>query len=316
MRVGLLVGLALGTVVLAGCSGTATSSTPVSSRATSPAFPPAANQATSAATSPGTGASPSTAPPRQAVPRLDHVVVVVMENHTAIAVLGNPDAPFINGLARTGATLTQSYAVAHPSQPNYLALFSGSTQGVASDRCPLTFSGPNLATSLRAAGRTFAGYSEDLPSAGFTGCRAGDYARKHNPWVDFTTVPPAANQPMTRFPTDPARLPAVAFVVPNLAHDMHDGTVAEGDAWLAGHLGGYAQWARTHNSALVVTWDEDDDNHDNRIATLVVGAHVRPGPYAGRVDHYRVLRLLSDVAGARPVGRAVGAAPLTGIWDG
>ena len=306
------MGLALGTVVLAGCSGTATSSAPASSRASSPA----PSEATTAATPPAAGAPPSTPPPRRAVPRLDHVVLVVMENHAASAVLGNADAPFINGLARTGATLTQSYAVAHPSQPNYLALFSGSTQGVSSDRCPLTFSGPNLATSLRAAGRTFAGYSEDLPSAGFTGCTAGDYARKHNPWADFTAVPPAVNQPMTRFPADPARLPAVAFVVPNLAHDMHDGTVAEGDAWLARHLGGYAQWARTHNSALVVTWDEDDHDHDNRIATLVVGAHVRPGPYAGRVDHYRVLRMLSDVAGARPVGRAAGAAPLTGIWDG
>lgn len=312
------MGLALGAVALAGCSSTATSSAPATSP-TSPAPSAASSASTLArtpATSAGTSAPPSTAPARRAVPRLDHVVVVVMENHTASSVLGNPDAPFINGLSRTGATLTQSYAVAHPSQPNYLALFSGSTQGVASDRCPLTFHGPNLATSLSAAGRTFAGYSEDLPSAGFTGCTAGDYARKHNPWVDFPAVPAAANQPMTRFPSDPARLPVVAFVVPNLAHDMHDGTVAEGDAWLARHLGGYAQWARTHNSVLVVTWDEDDDDHDNRIATLVVGAHVRPGPYAGRVDHYRVLRMLSDVAGARPVGRAAGAAPLTGIWDG
>ncbi|HEX8970797.1 alkaline phosphatase family protein [Oryzihumus sp.] len=239
-----------------------------------------------------------------------------MENHAASSVLGSPDAPFINDLARTGASLTRSYAVAHPSQPNYLALFSGSTQGVTSDRCPLTFSGPNLATSLHAAGRTFTGYSEDLPSAGFSGCTAGGYARKHNPWADFTTVPAAANQPMTRFPTDPARLPTVAFVVPNLSHDMHDGSVAEGDAWLAQHLGDYAQWARTHNSALVVTWDEDDDDHANHIATLVVGAHVRPGTYAERADHYRVLRMLTDVAGARPVGRAAGAAPLTGIWDG
>ena len=306
------MGLALGAVVLAGCSSGTTSSAPTSS----PTSSSASSEATTAATSAGTGAPPSTSPPRRAVPRLDHVVVVVMENHTASAVLGSPDAPFLNGLARTGATLTRSYAVAHPSQPNYLALFSGSTQGVASDRCPLTFSGPNLATSLRAAGRTFAGYSEDLPSVGFTGCTAGDYARKHNPWVDFPAVPAAANLPMTRFPSDPARLPVVAFVVPNLAHDMHDGTVAEGDAWLARHLGGYARWARTHNSALVVTWDEDDDNHDNRIATLVVGAHVRPGPYAGRVDHYGVLRMLSDVAGARPVGRAAGAAPITAIWDG
>ena len=114
------------------------------------------------------------------------------------------------------------HAETHPSQPNYLALFSGDTQGVDDDTCPLTFSGPNLASELIAAGYTFAGYSEDLPGTGYTGCRAGGYARKHSPWTDFTNLPAGVNQPLSAMPADYDALPTVSFVIPNLCHDMHD----------------------------------------------------------------------------------------------
>ena len=71
-----------------------------------------------------------------------------MENHAYSEILGQPDAPYLNSLARSGAVLTQSYAVTHPSEPNYLALFSGSTQGLSDDSCPHTFDCPNLAVAL------------------------------------------------------------------------------------------------------------------------------------------------------------------------
>jgi acid phosphatase len=239
-----------------------------------------------------------------------HVVIVVLENHSFGEVLGQADAPFLSGLAASGAVLTQSYAVAHPSEPNYLALFSGSTQAVTSDACPLSFTAPNLATSLRAAGRTFAGYSEELPSAGYTGCSYGAYARKHAPWVDFTNVPASANLPMTAFPTDFAQLPTVSFVMPDLDHDMHDGSRAQADAWLRDHLDGYVRWAVTHDSVLIVTTDEDDYSADNRIATLFVGAHIRRGAYGQRVDHYSVLRWVETMYGLPLLGRSAGAAPV------
>lgn len=299
------VALAVGTA-LGGCGHQTTGGapTPVAGR-------PAATSGESLVAS-GLAASS----PGRAIPRPEHVVVVVMENHAATDIVSSPDAPFINGLARTGASFTQSYAVAHPSQPNYLALFSGSTQGVTGDQCPLSFTGPNLATGLRAVGRTFVGYSEGLPAAGYRGCEAGAYARKHNPWVDFGAVPAAANQPLTSFPTDYSRLPSLAFVVPDLNHDMHDGTVAAGDAWLAQHVGAYVRWAMTHHSLLVLTFDEDDDHHGNRIATVVVGQQVRPGPFTERVDHYRVLRMLCDLLGVPPMGHSATATPVTGIWSG
>jgi acid phosphatase len=77
-----------------------------------------------------------------------------------------------------------------------------------------------------AAGRSFVGYSDSLPSVGFTGCSSGPYARKHNPWVDFPALAAAVNQPMTAFPSNLGELPDVSFVVPNLDHDMHDGSIS------------------------------------------------------------------------------------------
>jgi acid phosphatase len=210
--------------------------------------------------------------------------------------------------------LTQSYALAHPSQPNYLALFSGSTQGVTNDDCPLGFDGPNLARSLLDARFSFAGYSEDLPSVGFTGCSAGEYARKHNPWVDFSNVPAAVNKPIAAFPSDLAALPTVSFVIPNLVHDMHDGTPAEADQWLQDRLGAYANWAPAHNSVLIVTADEDDYSSNNRIATIVFGARVVAGGYDQHVDHYGLLRTIGDAYGLTPIGESARAQPISGIW--
>src|SRR6476620_6642595 len=163
------------------------------------------------------------------IPTPDHVMIAVFENQNAGSILGNPAAPYLNTLARQGAVLTDSHGVAHPSQPNYLALFSGSTHGVTDDTCPVNLSGENLATELARAGRSFAGYSENLPAAGWTGCDSGRYARRHNPWVDFTSVSSRANQPLSALPADYARLPTVSFVVPNVCNDMHDCSIATGD---------------------------------------------------------------------------------------
>ncbi|WP_084730049.1 alkaline phosphatase family protein [Streptacidiphilus neutrinimicus] len=252
-----------------------------------------------------------------AVPRPAHVVVVMEENHAYDEVIGSPDAPYINALAAQGASFTSSYAVAHPSEPNYLALFSGSTQGLTDDSCPHIFTGPSLGSELLGAGLGFAGYSESMPQTGFTGCTSGDYARRHNPWVNFPAVPAADNRTFAAFPTNDAGyagLPTLSFVVPNVQHDMHDGTVRQGDDWLRANLSGYASWARAHDSLLVVTWDEDDNGPGNHIPTLIVGAGVKPGRYGELVDHYRLLRTLEAAYGLQPLGESAQRAPVTDIW--
>ncbi|GAA4203452.1 alkaline phosphatase family protein [Actinocatenispora rupis] len=299
----------LGAVVIlgAGCGGPT-----VHHAASSPAPP-------HPTTAPRPAASPSSAAPATPVPsarRYAHIVVVVLENKSFPDIATSPDATYLRALAARGALFTRSYAVTHPSQPNYLALFSGSTQGVTDDSCPQTFGTGTLAGQLRAAGRTFAAYSEGLPATGFTGCSAGSYARKHAPWADFPAVPAGTQHPFGAFPADPAALPTVSFVVPNLCDDMHDCPIATGDAWLRTHLDAYARWARTHDSLLVTTFDEDDQSAGNRIWTSFTGQGVRPGRYAERVDHYRVLRTVESLEGLPALGDAARTTPVTDVFGG
>lgn len=245
--------------------------------------------------------------------RWQHVVVVVEENHGFGQIIGSHDAPYFNHLAQIGANFTAFYAETHPSQPNYIALFSGATRGITDDSCPHTLSSDNFAHQLLASGRSFTGYSEGLPKTGSQACTSGSYARKHAPWVNFSDLPPSVNRPLTAMPQNFAKLPTVSFVMPDLDHDMHDGTVAQADSWLHTHLGAYARWAAAHRSLLVVTWDEDDDTARNRIPTIAVGAGVARGSSSQRVDHYSLLRTLEDAYGLSHLGHAAGATAIRAL---
>jgi acid phosphatase len=142
-----------------------------------------------------------------------HVVVVIEENHGYEQIIGNPDAAFINKLAADGALLTNSHGIQHPSQPNYFALYAGSTFGVA-DSNNHSLPDPTLATVLQAAGESFIGYVD--PGS----------PRRHNPWESFPEGF-AVERNISAFPSGFSQLPDMAFVIPNLIHDMHDGTVAQ-----------------------------------------------------------------------------------------
>lgn len=251
------------------------------------------------------------------VPRPDHVVVVMEENHGYDQIIGSADAPYINSLASEGALFTDSHAIEHPSQPNYLDLFSGSNQGVTDDSCPHSFDADNEGHQLIAAGFRFAGYSEDLPAKGSEVCTYGTYARKHAPWTDFTDLAARTNLPFTKFAKDfkNVDLPAVSWVIPNLEHDMHNGTIAEGDSWLGDNLSGYVTWAQSHNSLLIVTWDEDEQKEGNRIATIFVGPMVKAGQYGEGVNHYRVLRTIEAMYGLAPLANAAGLKPIKDVWQ-
>jgi hypothetical protein len=267
----------------------------------------------------------SESPTHGSMPRPDHVVLVIEENHSYSQIVESPHAPYINELAGKGALLKQSFGITHPSQPNYLALFSGSTQSITDNSCPHTLTTPNLGHAVLAAGLTFAGYSEDLPSVGSLICKEGSYARKHNPWANWQDsavngLPAESNRPLTSFPADFAALPTVSIVVPNQVNDMHHGkdpeTIQTGDRWLRDHLEGYVQWAERHNSLLIVTWDEDSDNakENNRIVTLFVGPMVKAGRYDQHITHYNVLRTIEDLYGLSHSGASADAAPITEIW--
>jgi acid phosphatase len=254
--------------------------------------------------------------------RPDHVVLVIEENHAFDQIIGSKDCPYLNQLAQGGVLLTRAYAITHPSEPNYLALFAGSTFQVADDACPppgSPYADACLGSQLLDAGRGFVGYAESLPGPGAMDCsdtaRSG-YRRKHNPWVDFSRLPASTDQPFSAFPSDFTRLPGLALVVPNMENDMHDGTPAEADAWLKDKLGAYVQWCAAHNSLLVVTWDEDNGAEGNHIPALFYGAGLRPGTCGQRTDHYGMLRTLCWLFGVQPMGGAAKAKALTGIFTG
>ena len=251
----------------------------------------------------------------QAAPRPDHIVVVIEENrgYTQIMDRHNRDS-YIHQLARQGRLMTNSHGVTHPSQPNYLALFSGSTQGIISNACPLDLGADNLASSLIANGLSFASYAESMPAAGDSTCMWGPYRRKHNPvanWQQLSSV----NLRFEDFPRDFSKLPAVSFVIPDQNNDMHDGSFEAADEWLKKHIRPYVEWASKHNSLLILTWDEDDGGADNRIVTILAGPMVKAGTSDQRINHYNVLRTLLDMYGLPAIGASREAEAIQGVWN-
>jgi acid phosphatase len=300
------------------------------------------------------------------LPVYDHVVIVVEENKDYDQIIDSPDAPFINELRKEGANFTQMFGEEHHSQGNYFWLFSGSNHGVGfRDGVPhkKLQDQPNLGSALIKRNLSFKGYAESLPDVGSEvvyapkGAEGHDrlYARKHVPWISFDNVPsqgPAAkssNLPFSDFPTNFDALPTVAFVIPNLKNDMHDQdkkltkeegfkqSIKHGDDWLKTNLGAYYRWAKTHNSLLIVTFDENADETDmvgltnpfvkpdtrankdlqNRICTIFAGAHIKPGDYKEDkgITHVNILRTLEAMYKLPRSGAQQPSAAHGGITD-
>jgi hypothetical protein len=249
------------------------------------------------------------------LPRPAHVVVVIEENHTLAQIVDSGRAPYLASLARSGALFTDAHGDTHPSLPNYFALFAG-LQNTNGDGCPgrgVPPSAPNLGSELYAAHDTFVGYAESLPAEDWKGCWAGSYARKHVPWAQFDNLPRSASEPFSAFPANLDALPTVAFVIPNVEDDMHDGTVAQADAWARKHLDPLVRWAATHDTLVILTMDEGYDK-TNSIPIVFVGPMVRRGRYGERIEHLRVLRTLEDMYGLAPTGAAAHVAPISDCW--
>lgn len=267
---------------------------------------------------------PSKPPPSVRVPDFSHVVVVVFENHEANSIAGNPDAPTFNALARRYASLTDYTGVTHPSLPNYLALVSGSTQGITSDCIDCLVDARSLADTLATAGRTWKTYAEDLPYVGFSGGSSGGYAKKHDPFLYFRDV---AGSPVRRRRVVPFaqladdlrrhRLPDFSLVVPNLCNDMHDCSVATGDAWLKAHVVPLLHSPQLRGGVVFVVFDEGTSDTDGggRIAALALGPTVRRGArFAQATNHYGLLRTIEDAWHLPRLGLSGRGTPIGGIW--
>src|SRR3954452_19482098 len=226
----------------------------------------------------GTGTPVMSGSAGGSVPALNNVVVVVLENQDYSSIIGNPNMPFLNGLANSNALATQYFANTHPSIGNYFMLTTGATV-TNDDSFSGTVSADNIARELTNAGKSWRVYAENLPSTGYTGGDVYPYLKHHNPFAYFTDVigtPQAQNiVSFSQFNSDvvSAGLPNFALVVPNAHNDMHDcpsgfvtctlaDKAANTDAWLQTNLSPLINNSTFKaNGVLVITFDESDTDN-------------------------------------------------------
>lgn len=247
-----------------------------------------------------------TAAPSYRGAELAHVVIIMEENKSASTMKGDPAAPYLNGLAKEFSLATDYRAVAHPSLPNYLALTGGTTAGITSDcnppggRCQAL--GANIGDEIVASGRSWKLYAESMP-APCSLLNSGDYAVKHNPFLYYPGVTrdaafcAAHDVPFSQFAQDLATtssLPDYSFITPNLCNDMHNCSVATGDAWLAREVPLIlASPAFTgQNSLLIITFDEASGGGNNVMCIFAGPAARRGFTTSAPYSHYSILRTL------------------------
>ena len=248
----------------------------------------------------------------------DQVIWIVMENHSYDQIIGSSDAPYLNKLAGEFGLATNFYAEGHPSLPNYIAMTSGSTQGISDDNPPADHPLDVSSIFSLLPGGESRSLEESMP-ANCQKTDSGEYAVRHNPQAYYTNLAPdcaAYNVPLSDLPALQVRF---TFITPNLIHDMHDGTVADGDTWLSTFMPtllASAEYA-AGRAGVFITWDEDDDLSGNDIPTLVIAPSIAPGTkVAERLDHYAMLRATQEMLNLSPLlGNAATAADLRAAFN-
>ena len=293
------------------------------------AGPTSAPPTASPVTTPSAGATaqPSATPsPTTGVPAFTNVWIIVLENRDYTRVVGADDLPYINGLIDRYGLAESYFGVGRPSQPNYLAFFSGSTHGVT-DNANHDIDAPTVVDQIEASGRTWREYAENVPSGCFKGGRAldgrdgpGEYRRKHAPAISFTSIS-----------SDPARCAFIedftafrpgdadfALIIPNECHNAHDCPLRQADAWLAEFVPAIIESdAFRSGGALFITFDEDagDDPGGGHVATIVVSPLVAAGTRSSiRYDHYSLLRTIEDAWGLDCLAKACDAEPMADFF--
>jgi hypothetical protein len=260
-----------------------------------------------------------------------HVVWIWMENHSYEAIVGSPEAPYVNGLIADCGLATNYHNVTHPSLPNYIAATSGLTRRIVrrhfrSD-CDPGGSCRTSADSLFSQATTWRAYEEAMPS-NCLGQDANPYAVRHNPPPYFTSLAGCATNdvPYTELAADlqADTLPAFAFVTPDLCHDTHDCSIGTGDDWLAAELPKIlaSPAYQSGTTAVLITWDEGEGGRSHRcesntrdvgcqVATVVVSPSTPAGTTSAQLfNHYGLLRTTEEMLGIPLLGEAARAASL------
>jgi phosphatidylinositol-3-phosphatase len=238
-----------------------------------------------------------------------HVFVIVMENRSYSQVVGNG---YIAQLAAQYGVATDYHGVSHPSLPNYLALTSGSTWGIADDGFHALPAG-GLGAQLTNAGIDWRAYMEGMSNGCFNS--RYPYALKHNPFAYYGSACPSQIVPFSQFATDISgvNVPRFVWITPDLCHDGHDCSSAVANAWLSQTVPSILNSsAWQDNGVLLITWDEGEDSA-NSVLTLVIRrdpfVHQSAKPY----DHYSLLATIEDQLGLARLGLAAQATPMTDL---
>ena len=262
--------------------------------------------------------------------------MMVLENHSYSEVIGNPQMPNLNALAKQNVLLTKSYGVSHPSLPNYIALLSGSTQGITKDCKDCFVNQKSLPDLIEASGRTWKTYQEDMPSACFVG-DAKPYVQKHNPFIYFDPIRTNAARcnrsivPLSTLDSDLAanQLPNLSFIMPNLCNSAHDCGLDVADKWIGGMVSKLqASPALGKNYLIVVTFDEGEGKDaasfnsaggaGGQVATVLISPQAKTGfndPTS--VSHYGLLKTILLAWGLPDLGSTSQAdvQPITAPWN-
>jgi phospholipase C len=262
-----------------------------------------------------------------APPVYTHVIWLWMENHSYGDIIGSPQAPYINALAGECGLATNYHNISHPSLPNYIAATSGLSlaeiKKFKSDCNPSKHCSTN-APSIFGQLDSWKAYEESM-TANCEPSNDGEYAVRHNPPPYYTALSSCASNdvPYDQLASDLATgaLPAFSFITPNVINDMHDGTVAQGDSWLASNVPGILNSTayQTGTVALFITWDEGEGGKSNdcatnttdigcHVATLVISPSTAPGTQSATLyNHYSLLATAEQLLGLPPLGQAANA---------
>lgn len=260
------------------------------------------------------------------VPASNHVFIVMEENHSYSSVIGNSAMPYLNALAKRYGLATRYYANTHPSLGNYFMLTAGSIITDNDSYCG-TISHDNVVRHLLIAGKTWKSYAESLPHAGYTGCGAYPYVKRHNPLAYFSDVADSGEKynlvPFSELSSDLEnhRLPNYSFIVPNLLHDAHDGSLSAADAWLKKHIAPLiASSTFQKNGILMIVFDESVDSDTahggGHVVSVVIGPHVIAGHKSFTLyQHQNTLKTMMKALGLETFpGAASSAAPMSDFF--
>lgn len=255
-----------------------------------------------------------------------HVFLLVEENHSFSSVIGSSAMPYLNSLASRYGLATQYYADTHPSIGNYFMMTAGEIITNNDSFCS-TISNDNIVRHLLTAGKTWKSYAEALPYAGYTGCAVYPYAKKHNPLAFFSDVANSSERynlvPFTQFSKDLANhtLPEFSFIVPDLLHDAHDGTLQQADAWLKTNIAPLiASSTFQKDGVLIIVFDESFDSDTahggGHIPAVIVGPKVKARYKSNALyQHQNSLKTLMEALGVNSYpGAANAAKPMSDMF--